>query len=74
MGGPLKVVIRTVPFFSPIYRVRNIVSKKRIKRINPIRVIGHIWSSKTVYYKVSRRIILPIGGTKYTIRRHLGSR
>ena len=27
-----------------------------------------------VYYKVSKRAILPIGGTKYTIRRHLGGK
>jgi len=63
------------PFlFSYIYRVRKVVSKKRIKRINPIRVIGLIRSSKTVRYKVSRRTILLIGVTKYTIRRYLGSR
>ena len=73
MEGPLKVVIKTVPFFSPIYRVRRVVSKERIKSINPIRVIGLIRSSKTVCYKVSRRIMLPIGSAKYIIGRHLGN-
>ena len=63
------------PFlFSYVYRVRKVVSKKRIERINPIRVIGLIRSSIIVYYKVSKRVILPIGGIKYTIGRHLGSR
>ena len=60
-------------FFSPIYRVRRVVSKERIKSINSIRVIGLIRSSKTVCYIVSRIIILSIGGAKYIIGRHLGS-
>jgi len=57
-----------------LYIVRKVISKKRIKRINLIRVIGLIRSSKTVYCKVSRRTILLIGVIKYTIERHLGSR
>ena len=70
----LKVVIRTVPFFSPIYRVRKAVSKKEIKRINPIRFIGLIWSSLVVWYKVSKRAMLLVGVAKYIIGRYFSSR
>jgi len=63
------------PFLSPIYKVKKAVSKKRIKGTNPARVIGLIWSTTTVRYKVSRRrAILVIGSTKHTIGRHLGGR
>ena len=55
MEGPLKVVVRAVSFFSPIYRVRKVVSKKRIKRINPIRAILLIDSVKYTIGRYFRR-------------------
>jgi hypothetical protein len=63
----LKVVVGTVPFFSPIDRVRKVVSKKKIKRINSIRFTGLIRSSLAGWYKVSGRAILLIGSAKYRI-------